>query len=146
MGNAVPDFASAASALRSPQCCVWGTPSRGRANQMARILPAKSAKKKERSRLKWWLVDASFHARPLPHTPSAPSAMAPPKATKTAAEKKPAKKTTKTVAGDKKKKVKRSKARGLLSVLRSFAEMPIPRKCCLPSLPMFAQFNNLQIK
>ena len=37
--------------------------------------------------------------------------MAPPKATKTAAEKKPAKKTTKTVAGDKKKKVKRSKAR-----------------------------------
>ena len=37
--------------------------------------------------------------------------MAPPKATKTAAEKKPAKKTTKAPAGDKKKKTKRSKAR-----------------------------------
>ena len=46
--------------------------------------------------------------------------MAPPKATKTAAEKKPAKKTTKTVAGDKKKKVKRSKARSAPCHLQYF--------------------------
>ena len=55
----------------------------------------------------------------LPHnTPVNSPAMAPQKATKTAAEKKPAKKTTKTVAGDKKKKVKRSKARNFLASLR----------------------------
>jgi hypothetical protein len=51
--------------------------------------------------------------------------MAPPKATKTAAEKKPAKKTTKSPAGDKKKKVKRSKARLSPSLLHASSECAI---------------------
>ena len=64
--------------------------------------------------------------------------MAPPKATKTAAEKKPAKKTTKSPAGDKKKKVKRSKARMGPSPDRlcSCAPSPRPSRARLSDWPL----------
>ena len=75
---------------------------------------------------------------PLPplYTPS--FQMAPPKATKTAAEKKPAKKTTKSPAGDKKKKVKRSKARMGPSPDRlcSCAPSPRPSRARLSDWPL----------
>ena len=68
---------------------------------------------RERKRAKRRADDrrAATAATPSSLLPQNSFQMAPPKATKTAAEKKPAKKTTKSPAGDKKKKVKRSKAR-----------------------------------
>ena len=95
---------------------------------------------RERKRAKRRADDrrAATAATPSSLLPQNSFQMAPPKATKTAAEKKPAKKTTKSPAGDKKKKVKRSKARMGPSPDRlcSCAPSPRPSRARLSDWPL----------